>query len=252
MRTVRNLLQMVVNKKTNNNRSTKMKKLVKSAMIASLAIVSFACGGCKDDRKNDRQLHGADIRARVSDMANKGRELYVAIVMANTEREALGFQSVWPVTAAYRSNDKSDISGMVFRTSAEYFKVLFGLPEAKDPYVAKESNLALSEGGKQPLWSVMLDLNDKISDHVPVIVSSNFDCSRLPAKWPVADHEMDMVIKIGDSPVIGNTGIVFIRKSGQAVALPADKVTLRNIYSTTERLTLPAKYLTPNGVVKAK
>lgn len=186
-----------------------------------------------------------DLDGLVS-LSKKGRELIVAIIQANIDREAAGRDVVWPMSAGNISNDKEDISGVKFSDSKKYFNMLFDLPSGRHPYVDVDKSHAFE--GDQVLWNVALYAGDNISDRSPILISANFDCNRLPQNWPERKVDADKVIPIGTCPIIGNKGIVIITKGCDVISLPANKVTLRNIYGEGS-LTLHKHYLTPNGVV---
>lgn len=192
-------------------------------------------------------VNDAKDLAGLVNLATKGRELFTVIVQANTEREALGLDHIWPKSAKKFSNDKNDVSGITFSGAKQYFDVLFDLPSRRKPYVALDESAVYANN--QVLWSVALDVGDDISDSSPILVSANFDCSKLPSSWPDGNMDVDKVIPIGSCPMIGNKGVVIITKGGKVVSLPANKVTLRNIYGKGS-FTLPKRYLTPNGVVE--
>ena len=222
-----------------------MKKLI----LVLLATIIQATAYSASQNHNETKSVNSDLRARVVDMANRGKKLYVEVIRANTEREAAGLLTVLPLSGKNLSNDKEDISGILFMDTRQYFKRLFDLPQPKAPYLACDANLALINGNRDVLWNVMVDYDaEKISDQAPLFVSANFDCSRFPVRWPVATLDADKVIPIGYSPIIGGDGIVIVTKGGKVIALPAEKVTLRNIYGDG-RLKLPRQYLTPTGIV---
>lgn len=226
--------------------------------IAGLFYIAVGCGKPNDSLENaidNSYVHnlptGAQIAARCRDMALKGRALYVAIVKGNTEREAQGYESMWPKTTKNISWDKNDIAGMAFVNSKQYFNALFSLSKSGKPYVNGGKDFAFNLDG-QVLWSVMLDHDEtNISDEAPLLISANFDCSKLPSRWPDVGVDADKVIPIGTCPIIGNTAVIIIQKGSGLVLLPADKVTLRNIYGEG-RYALPQGYLTPSGIVKVR
>src|SRR5574344_2980530 len=102
-------------------------------------------------------LSSAMMRANLSACAMRGRNLYVAMVSANTEREAAGLASVWPRTTTKSSSSGSnpDISEQSFTSGYEYFNALFdttdiGDTEKYSPYVTGVDLGALSGSGVQP------------------------------------------------------------------------------------------------------
>lgn len=230
-----------------------MKSTTVNVIVMSMMAFWMLAGCKRDSNAVDAQTNGhlvntQDIRSSFTNMADKGRNLYLVIIRANTEREFSGFSTVLPQTGKNLSNDKKDIGSIAFKDARQYFNCLFDLPTVKAPYVTGDSSLALANGNKDVLWNVMLDYDEKtISEQAPLFISANFDCSKLPAQWPSSDCNADKVIPIGSCPIIGTNGIVIVLKCGKVIALPADKVTLRNIYGNI-RLKLPQQYLTPTSI----
>ena len=232
-----------------------MRHLISSTAVVLCAAALGLCAGCGDKpgkaQEETAQSAESEVRANPAEMARRGKDLFVAVIQASTEREAMGLESLWPVTGGKRHGGDDDIAEVSFPNATEYFKALFDLPKKDAPYVAVDSDLALETENGQSLWSVMLNVDERISDRAPILISANFDCSQLPAKWPAAGLDADKVLTVGTCPLLGNAGIVFVTKGGLVGGLKADKVTLRGIYGDAA-LTLPTQYLTPKGVVGVK
>jgi hypothetical protein len=71
------------------------------------------------------------LAANTSACSMRGRNLFVGITSANTEREAAGLTSVWPKDDSQKSDDQDDIAGITPGTSEEYFEELFSTAVAK-------------------------------------------------------------------------------------------------------------------------
>ena len=73
-------------------------------------------------------ISSAMIKANLSACGMRGRNLFVAITAANTEREALGLGNVWPKTQDEEGADKSKdpLSGGV-SSAADYFTYTYNL-----------------------------------------------------------------------------------------------------------------------------
>ena len=180
--------------------------------------------------------------------AQKGRKLFVGMIQANTEREAVGLDSLWPKTAKTASSDKEDISGMVFKNATAYFSTLFDMANKGkgdwEPYVSgAEPDCAFCEG--KSMWNVAAGVTDEMEDIVPVFISANFDCRNLPKKSYDGKKDADKLIPIGTCPVLGNSGIVVIHKGGATNYIPASKVTLGAIFNGQYVSQMPEAYLAP-------
>ena len=72
-------------------------------------------------------ISSAMIKANLSACGMRGRNLFVAITAANTEREALGLGNVWPKTEASEGADSATdpIGAGQGNTAEKYFLYLF-------------------------------------------------------------------------------------------------------------------------------
>ena len=227
--------------------------------IIVLAIMVCGLWGCDQDTNevSSSIVEDAECTEDLTMFAKCGEMLYKSIRQANIEREATGLETLWPKSRKYLSQDKDDISGKFYNNSVAYFFVLFDLANAATanwrPYLECESKWAIGRVGSLPksnpvsLWSVALDINDEMDDNVPVLISSNLDCAKLPLVWN-GKGKPDDKIPITTHPLIGNHGVVIVTKGGKILKLRSSKVTLRNICGESP-FALPKQYLTPDGVV---
>ena len=76
-------------------------------------------------------ISAAMFNANTAAMAMRGRNLFVAITQANTDREAAGLTSVWPSedTEGLDEDDKQLIGAA---SSTDYFKYLFDFEHKGD------------------------------------------------------------------------------------------------------------------------
>lgn len=243
---------------TNNKRSVVSRVLYS---LGIMVLVMMVCGvwGCDQNTKEvpSSIVEDTECTKDLTMFAKCGEILYKSIRQANIDREAAGLETVWPKSRKCLSQDKDDISGKFYNNSVAYFFVLFDLANAATanwrPYLDCESKWAIGRVGSLPksnpvsLWSVALDINDEMDDNVPVLISSNLDCARLPLVWKGKGNQDDK-IPITTHPLIGNHGVVIVTKGGKILKLPSSKVTLRNICGESS-FALPQQYLTPGGVV---
>lgn len=184
--------------------------------------------------------------------AMRGRNLFVGIVQANTEREAAGLQSVWPNTAGSDglSDDKEDIAGMPFRNSTDYFRALFDTASmGKDgwaPYVAADiSTLKLSKDSDFCDWIVAANIQDEFDDVIPVLISANVDPSVLKTSFNGYD---DTPIPFGSK--VGRTKlpwcddfVIVVRKGGASQVFKRRDFTFSKLYNKQPFSAPGLKYL---------
>ena len=199
-------------------------------------------------------ISSAMLKANLSAAAMRGRNLYVAIVSANTEREAAGLSSVWPRTKSQGSSSGSnpDISEQTFSSGYQYFNALFDTTDLGDttkysPYVSGVDLGALSGAGVQPPaggqqlkaenvgWCIGANVQDEIEDIIPILVSRNVNCTELLAKYEGTDNTKVGLGKDGGSSYstpFSNKGFVIVRKGGGIFNGSAKYATLRVVYQS--------------------
>ena len=186
-------------------------------------------------------ISAAMFNANTAAMAMRGRNLFVAITQANTDREAAGLSSVWPSddTEGLDEDDKSLIGAP---SSTDYFKYLFDFEKKSNasnwkPYV--DVDIGVLSGAGVPgaagttlkqdnvAWLVAKNVASEMADVVPVLVSRNVEYSALNSKIKdqVNGDESDP-IGCGDGKgekdtPFGNKGWVLVRKGGASQVIKA-------------------------------
>ena len=190
-------------------------------------------------------ISSAMVKANRSACSMRGRNLFVAITAANTEREALGLGNVWPKTQQEEGADtaKDPLSGQV-GSAAEYFTYLFDMAKITDsanwkPYVQGVDlsvlngasvppipNGATKIDGKNCLWCVAANISDETPDVFPVLFSRNIPVSAMATYEKTYDGGNEE-LKIGksngakyDTP-FSNKAYVLIRKGGAVITQTA-------------------------------
>ena len=136
-------------------------------------------------------ISSAMLSANTSAASMRGRNLFVGITQANTEREAQGLTSVWPHQTeddGLNSEDTDDIAGRAYSSSTEYFKELFDIDnygqEDWAPYVSGVDIAVLSGSGvpaftgsslqsRNVAWTLASGITDEMEDVVPVLITRN-------------------------------------------------------------------------------
>ena len=186
-------------------------------------------------------ISAAMFNANTAAMAMRGRNLFVAITQANTDREAAGLSKVWPSeeTEGLDDDDKQLVGAS---SSTDFFKYLFDFENKGDaaswkPYV--EVDIGVLSGSGVPgaagttlkqdnvAWLVAKNVADEMADVVPVLASRNVEYSALNSalKGKVEGNE---TTEVGcgngkgekDTP-FGNKGWVLVRKGGASQVIKA-------------------------------
>lgn len=215
-------------------------------------------------------ISSAMLSANTNAMAIRGRNLFVGITQANTEREAQGLPSVWPKSSEQKSDDTDDIAGNIYNSSADYFTELFDIKnygkEEWQSYIPGVDLAVLSGSGVSPYttgsqlkgnnvaWCVASGLSDEMEDVVPVLITRNASLDTLPTSGGSHDMSTDKKeVKIGkagggesDTP-FGNKAFIVIRKGGASTVIKAKYNKLYLVYNR-QSFVIPTgttfKYLT--------
>ena len=185
-------------------------------------------------------ISAAMLSANTSAVSMRGRNLFVGVTQANTEREAMGLGSVWPKTDSQKSEDNDDIAGNVYSDSLSYFEKLFDFDNYGDekwsPYVSGV-DLSVLYGAGVPafqgqsisknniMWIVAKGLTDEMEDVIPAFVTRNVAKDGLcTTEFNGTDKtEINLGSANGatyDTP-FANKAFVVIRKGGGASVIKA-------------------------------
>ena len=179
-------------------------------------------------------ISNAVMQANMTSVGARGRDIYVAITGANTEREPLGLGNVWPKTqlegGASSSSGEKDIADEVFKDSCEYFYKLYdgervGTQEWS-PYVAGFDYSKLAGAGvpaksgsgqltdQNNMWVIAANVRDEMEDIIPILITRNLDCSSLYRDLPDGSLGDKLPWSGTYKTPFSNKGFVMIRKGG--------------------------------------
>ena len=203
-------------------------------------------------------ISAAMLSANTSACSMRGRNLFVGITQANTEREAAGLVSVWPKGANDKTDDTDDIAGMTFGTSTEYFQELFDIDnygqDSWAPYVNGVDMGVLSGAGvpafsgknldpKNVMWCIAQGLTDEMEDVIPALVTRNAQVDTLITSGSFNGQDKTE-IGVGkanggesDTP-FANKAYIVIRKGGAANVIKAKYSKLYLVYNQ-QSFTIP-------------
>jgi prepilin-type N-terminal cleavage/methylation domain-containing protein len=216
-------------------------------------------------------ITGAMLSANMTAVGTRGKDIYVAIVAANTEREPLGLGNVWPKTVIPSGTDTAvkDISNTPYNNSSDYFYDLYdGENVGKtghNPYIRGFDYSKLAGGGvtaksgagklqaPNNMWSIGGNVRDTMEEIVPILVTRNLDCTSLYKNLETMVTTKLQFSKLYPEP-FGEKGIVVVRKGGGIYSLKGRYCTVNLMYgnqsfkTTLEGSTEAAlTYLAPEG-----
>ncbi len=197
-------------------------------------------------------ISAAMLNAQTSAMSMRGRNLFVGITQANTERSSNSLPSVWPKTVKEEGADEKDISGKgPYTSSLKYFQALFdldsgayGTPEW-NPYVKVDLGVLSGSGvpgfsgsslkSENVAWVILGNVEDEMDDVIPVLVSRNvnYKALRTESYDGTASDDVKCGAKAGgdsDTP-FGNKAWVLVTKGGAARVIEAKYSRLNLIYN---------------------
>ena len=220
-------------------------------------------------------ITSAVMSANMTAVGARGKDIYVGIVAANTEREPLGLGNIWPKTqqeagAGNSGGGDQDIADMVFSDAVKYFKEVYDEDKVgtKDwsPYIAGFDYSKLAGAGvKTPpgknlqadncMWCVGANVRDEMEDIIPILVTRNVDCSELLSKYGGQDKTTKLKLGEGNYKTpFSNKAFVMIQKGGGIHKASSKYATLYVIYKgQTFDLnagggnTITLEYLNPSG-----
>jgi len=184
-------------------------------------------------------IGNAVLRANLTAVGARGKDVYVAIVGANTEREPLGLGTVWPKTYTEDGTDTSDsdVASQTFSTSSEYFNCLVtgtkngtGDPSTWSPFVSGMDFSKMAGAGVKArsgtaalvaannMWCVAGNVRDEMEDIVPILVTRNFNCTQLAKQLRDATDKTVIATTTWMNPTypapFSNKAFVMVRKGG--------------------------------------
>ena len=225
-------------------------------------------------------ISNAVMQANMTAVGTRGRDIYVAITGANTEREPLGLGNVWPKTqldtgTTTASGGTKDIADTIFTTSSEYFYQLYNGEKVGQqdwsPYVAGFDYSKLAGAGvsaksgtgqltqENNMWVVAANVRDEMEDIIPILVTRNIDCKTLYSDLSDGSASDKLSWSSTFRTPFSNKGFVMIRKGGGIFKAREKYATVKVVYQNQSFLTTVTgstaaslTYLGPEGVQAPK
>lgn len=216
-------------------------------------------------------ISGAMMKANMTSVGARGKDIYVAITGANTEREPLGLGNVWPKTVQEAGADttSTDIGSKTFTSSTDYFYELYNGEnvgtDQHSPYVSGFDYSKLAGGGvpaksgsgkltaANNMWCIAGNVRDEMEDIIPILVTRNVDCTTLRKDLTSVDDSKLQWSSSYKAP-FSNKGFVMVRKGGGLFNGTAKYATIRVVYQNQSFKTTisgssqaPLTYLGPDS-----
>ena len=176
-------------------------------------------------------INGALINAGTTRVGNIGRNIVLAIISANTEREAMRMGAVWPSTNACVNPQKPNHDYTTDSISESYFADLVG----RNPDEGAVENLrwfvfsgagipaattaAQFEYGGFNAWNYIAGLDEDAQDDTPFLITTNTKIDRqklelFSAKIDSKLTDAEINALFGKGKPFGDVLMVFIQKGG--------------------------------------
>ncbi|MDA3924897.1 MAG: type II secretion system protein [Kiritimatiellae bacterium] len=221
-------------------------------------------------------ISNAVMQANMTAVGTRGRDIYVAITGANTEREPLGLGNVWPQTApdAVNSEGDLDIGDTPYDNSCDYF---YDLNDGENlgtvdwsPYIAGFDFSKLAGAGvpahagkgqllpANNMWTIAGNVRDEMEDIIPILVTRNLPGASLYADIEDVPSSERIILGETYAAPFSNKGAVIIRKGGGMFKIRAKYATPLIIYNRQSFMTTigtdndPLTYLSPDGKEEAQ
>ena len=221
-------------------------------------------------------ISNAVMQANMTAVGTRGRDIYVAITGANTEREPLGLGNVWPKTQADAGAGAgaatTDIAAQTFTDSSKYFYALYDGANVGtaswSPYVAGFDYSKLAGAGvsaksgtaeltaQNNMWTIAGNVRDEMEDIIPILLTRNVDASGLKAVLVDGSVSTPLTWSATYKAPFSNKAFVMVRKGGGVFKARSKYATLNVVYQNqafttvvTGSATAPLMYLTPDGPV---
>ncbi len=195
-------------------------------------------------------VSSAMVSAQASAMAMRGHNLHTAMTKANLERDQVGKGSIWPQTTSGESQSQNpDIADKGYETTTDYFNDLFTMDSygTSDWETMRNVDVDLSvlSGSGVPglsgqkleakniAWVIMGNVQDSVSEFMPVLVSRNVAYTELDSQLSKYNGTDATRIAVGNgqySTPFANKVWVIVRKGGAAQVIKLKDSTLDVIF----------------------
>lgn len=188
------------------------------------------------------------MRANMTAVGTRGRDIFVAITSANTEREALGLPPLWPADPGFYTNtEPDDIAGINFTNSTDYFWILNDGPNLGTkgwaPYAAYFDFSKLAGAGvpahsgsgrlkpENNLWTIAKNVRNDMEDVLPVLFTRNVAAESLAANVTETAMNKPLYFDSAWKTPFSDKSAVFIRKGGGIFSVRSKYMIWQVIYN---------------------
>ena len=194
-------------------------------------------------------------RANMLAVGARGKDIYVAIEDASTERAQIGLPSLWPKNYLAYTNNLDDMSAKIYKTSSDYFYELYDGSNVgndnHDPYVFGFDYSKLAGAGlpakcgrgrllaTNNLWVIAANITKDDDDRIPLFITRNVDVNEIERVVNQGLKESEFKKRIIFSETykepFRNKGFVAVRKDGRMVYIKSSRhATLGELFDNKE------------------
>jgi hypothetical protein len=198
---------------------------------------------------------GYHVTPAIVPVMTRGREIHLAIMNANKDREPLGLPPLWPRTCGSYTNHPGDISSKIFMTSSDYFYVLYdGLnvgASNHQPYVIGFDYSKLAGAGvpakvgagrltaDNNMWLIAANVTPDDSELIPLLVTRNVDVKEIERaiNYGITTNDFKTRIFLGKGGYktpFGSATFGSVHKGGRMFSCKARWATLGTLFDNKE------------------
>ena len=178
-------------------------------------------------------------------LSSRGKDIYVSIIGANTDRYALGLPFVWPSDDEPFTNAMGEVECFNFSNSTDYFRYLYDEghagTDAWNPFLEGFDYSKLAGNGVprcegMPLtaeynaWTIAKNVPDDMDDIVPILITRNVDARSLASDSSSRNLERGLYFDNEWNTPFGPRGFIMIRKGGASVTSSTKSLSYRRVY----------------------
>jgi len=188
-------------------------------------------------------------------VAARGRDIFIAMTGANSERDSLQQYLLWPKTYLATTNHAGDVPAQVFKTSTEYCEMLLNKSSAETsntvtsaPFIdsSKFSGAGVPRCplGKRltstnNIWLIAANVTPDDSDRIPLLITRNVDVKEIERaiNYGITTNDFKTRILLGKGEYktpFGGKGYVSVRKGGGTFSCKASWATLGTLFDNKE------------------
>jgi hypothetical protein len=193
-------------------------------------------------------------KANMVAVGARGKDIYMAIEGASTERAQIGLPSLWPKNHIAYTNNLDDMSAKIYKTSSAYFYELYDGSNVgndnHDPYVFGFDYSKLAGAGvpakcgkgrllaTNNLWVIAANITKDDDNRIPLLITRNVEVKEIERVVNQGLRESEFKKRITFSETykepFSNKGFVAVCKGGSTLVMSKKCLTLGELFDNKE------------------